>query len=99
MAGGIGNLLDRYDQLDKIYQQDRKRYQQDRNQRDNICQLDSLNKWARQHVNILLDHMPGQSIDPDIETQQDMGHMIANLQVNILHLDMTFLMSHHNFLQ
>ena len=28
-----------------------------------------------------------------------MGHMIANLQVNILHLDMTFLMSHHNFLQ
>ena len=50
-------------------------------------------------MNIGLDHMLGLSIDPDIETQHDKKHMIANQQVNILHLDKRFLMSHHNFLQ
>ena len=75
MAEEIANELDIYDRQDNRW---------DQNQRDSSYQQDSLNNWARQQVNIVLEHMPGLSIDLDIETQQDMEHMIANQQVNIL---------------
>ena len=75
MAEEIANELDIYDRQDNRW---------DQNQRDSSYQQDSLNNWARQQVNIVLDHMPGLSIDLDIETQQDKEHMIANQRVNIL---------------